>query len=138
MQIWLKSYITFSTSPECPDILFLSSSQIWQLFTTYKTMSCLRKTKRSPWKDFKKKVDYMISISLPFILIDFSCIILFLVDVITDVTLNCRFKKHTEAKDAATCSNLKSSKLVSLNLIKIRWKLVEVKRIGLKLLHKFW
>merc|ERR1711981_1064136 len=33
------------------------------------------------------------------------------IDVITDVTLNCRFKKHTEAKDAATCSNLKSSKL---------------------------
>merc|ERR1712066_95138 len=33
------------------------------------------------------------------------------IDVITGVTLNCRFKKHTEAKDAATCSNLKSSKL---------------------------
>merc|ERR1711981_931297 len=28
-------------------------------------------------------------------------------DVITDVTLNCRFKKHT-ATDAATCSNVKS------------------------------
>ena len=28
-------------------------SQIWQLFTTYKYMSRLRKTKRFPWMDFK-------------------------------------------------------------------------------------